>query len=262
MNINQLLFDRVRRATAHDLADDSILLYMNQVRDASLSTSADAEEVTDATGSPITTFYQAKRATFTGTNAIFSLDLMAAQQGTEKEIASSTSKIKAPISETLTVKNKKLTLAHTPVANSLPWIYTISNGNLSSKYGPGSAASATEFLLSGKEITVPTGVADGTVFYVEYEYESTGANKISVATNKFPEAMKLRIEAIFRDVCNENTVYAGIIIAPKAKLSAESAEVSFDRTSGHPFEFRMQKDYCAEDEQLFYIVVLPDDEED
>ena len=65
------------------------------------------------------------------------------------------------------------------------------------------------------------------------------------------------IYAYFKDKCNENIVYSGKIICPKAKLNPEQVELALTSTGKHAFEFTMMKDYCADegDDELFAIIV-------
>lgn len=64
------------------------------------------------------------------------------------------------------------------------------------------------------------------------------------------------IYAYFKDKCNENKVYSGKVICPKAKLNPESIELALTSTGKHAFELTMMKDYCDEtNDELFEIVV-------
>ena len=254
-NKNELILDRVRSVLNFDLSTGELLYRLTQIEDPSLGCSAEGEDVTDAMGSPITTLYRAKQATFSGTNSLVSLDLLAAQYGDKKEVASADHTITVPISETLEVVDSKITLSHSP-KGEIKYIYNLIDGEIATKYIAGTEASETEFVVNEKVITVPTGVT-GKIF-VAYEFESTEANKITNYTNKFPEAVKLQIEAYFRDKCNENLIYAGAIVSLKAKLNPESAELNLTSTGKHGFEYKMMKDYCSEEGELFSVIIYND----
>lgn len=252
LNKNELILDRVRSLTAHDLSTNALLFRLTSLEDPTLSCSTEGEEVVDAVGSLITTMYRAKKATFSASNSLFSLDLAARQFGSNKEIADADHKMVVPTYEILTITNKKVTLANTP-HNSVKYIYSIVDGEIGTQYTAGAAASATEFVISGKEITVPTDLT-GKV-YVEYDYETENAMRVKNTTGTQPEACSLIIYAYFRDKCNENVVYSGKIICPKAKLNPEQVELALTSTGKHAFEFKFQKDYCSEEEELFSIIV-------
>ena len=62
-----------------DLSTGEMLFRLTQLEDPTLTCTAESEEVTDALGSVITTLYRSKKATFSATNSLVSLDLAAAQ---------------------------------------------------------------------------------------------------------------------------------------------------------------------------------------
>lgn len=265
-NKNELILNRVRSVVAHYLDTGKMMFRMTSVEEPSLQCTAEGEEIVDAIGSLITTLYRAKKATFTGSNSLVSLDLMAAQYGTQKEIATAENKIVDYTYEIHTVEDGKITLKHAPIGE-IKYIYSMVAGEVGTCFVAGSAVSDTEFVYQapvagtdGAEdtpatIQVPTGLT-GKV-YVEYQYENTEAIKITNKAANFPEACSLVIYAYFNDKCNENLTYSGKIIAPKAKLNPSQIELALTSTGKHPFEFTMMKDYCEDDEdaELFSVIV-------
>lgn len=254
MNKGELLLDRVRSATFHDLTTKKMLFRLTSIEDPSLQCTAEGEEVTDAIGSVITTLYRAKRATFSGTNSLVNFDLLAVQYGTEKDIASNSNKITDYTYEILEANNGSITLKYTPV-DEVKYIYAVVNGETGTAYESAVSADATHFAISGTTITLPTGATGK--FFVEYQYETEDAMAVHNYASKFPEAGSLVIYAYFRDKCNENLIYSGKIICPKAKINPESVELNLTSTGKHPFEFQMMKDYCAEEgeDELFAVIV-------
>ena len=259
-NKGELILDRVRSLTAHDLSTGEMLFRLTSLEDPSLSCTAEGEEVVDAVGALITTLYRAKKATFSASNSLISLDLAAAQYGTKKEIASDSKKIAVPTYEIVTVESgtTEITLKKAPVGD-IAYMYALTKNEIATRYTAGAAASATEFVVGeGGKITVPTGFVGK--LYIEYSYEAdgsenNGANRIVNKSSEFPEACSMKIYAYFKDKCNENIVYSGVIIANKAKLNPESVELALTATGKHPFEFTMMRDYCDEEAELFSIIV-------
>lgn len=276
-NKNELILDRIRNVAFQDLKTKKLLLRMTSVEDPSLNCTAEGEEILDALGSLITTLYRAKKATFSGSDSLMSLDLAAAQYGSKKEVAGinaddikefeeitaykgaekittyayETIKVEAPASEgdPYTIK-----LAYAPNVDSVKYIYSIKEGEIATSYVAGSAATDKEFVVAENgTITLPTGVTEGSI-YVEYTHESENANRVVNRTSDFPTAGRLVIYAYFRDKCTEE-LYSGAIICPKAKLNPESVELALTATGKHPFEFTMMKDYCSDDDELFSIIV-------
>ena len=260
-NINDMILDRVRSVSYHDLTTDRILFLAKQIEDASLSCTAEGDEVTDAIGAVISMLYRAKKASFKATASLFSLDIAAAQYGTEKQIATDENKIITPYDEILTIgendgtANDKVTLTKKPYkASDIKYIYSVVKGGIGTAYRAGAAASTTEFVVSNEGvITLPTGLTGK--IYVEYEYEASKAVKVSNNADKFPATGKAIISAYFRDKCDDNQILSGKIVCPKAKINPESIEHALNTTGKHPFEMNIMRDYCDEESELYYIVV-------
>ena len=261
-NKNELILDKVRSLTTHDLETNELLFRLTSLEDPTLSCSAEGEEIVDAIGALITTLYRAKKATFAASNSLISLDLAAAQYGTKKEIAG-----EAEMPETITdyayeiIKVEEdatsVKLSNVPNVDSVKYIYSIEDNQIGTAFKAGSAASETEFVISADgTITLPTSVTKGKV-YVEYTFENANAMRVVNKASNFPTACSMVIYAYFKDVCNENKVYSGKIICPKAKLNPEQVELALTSTGKHAFEFTMMRDYCAEegDDELFSIVI-------
>lgn len=256
-NKNELILDRVRSMTFNDLSTGEMLFRLTQLEEPTLTCTSEGEEVTDALGSVITTLYRSKKATFSATNSLVSLDLAAAQYGTKKEVADTGKEIVTRTFETITIPDSASTvkLAHKPAnKDDVKFIYSIANGELGKSYTAGAEASDTEFVVSEDgTITLPTGLTGK--IYVEYDFKTENAVRIVNKASKFPEAAKVVIYAIFRDACNENVVYSGVIVCPKAKFNPESVELALTSTGKHAFELNMMKDYCEDDGDLFTIIV-------
>lgn len=252
MNVNELILEKVRSLIFTDLSDGSVIGRLTKLEEPSLQTAAEGEEITDAQGALISKIFKAKTGKFTATNSLLSIDLLALQYGAEKEIADDTHKIVVPVEEILTVDAGKVTLAHEPLG-AIKYIYQLENGQLARKFTVGTTASATDFEISGKEITVPTGVTGR--IYVEYEYEAASAVRVANRTDKFPEAVGVKIFAVFKDMCNENIKYAGVIKAAKGKIDPSSIETALTGTGKHSFNIDFLKDYCDEDVDLFSVIV-------
>lgn len=254
-NKNEVVLEKVKQASLYDLETGILLNRLTSIEDPSLNTTAEKEEVVDAQGNTITDIYRAKKATFGGSNSLFSLDLAASQFGATKEVASAEKKIINYMAETMTIANGQVKLSRVPVENSIKYIYIIESGEIGASY-PVNVAAAAEgeaFVDNDGTITVPTDVTEGKV-YVEYAYESDEAVRIVNKANEYPTAGKLVILALFRDKCTDKTIL-GSIICPKAKLNPESVDLSLTPTGKHPFEYTMMKDFCSDEEELFEIVL-------
>lgn len=267
-DLNELILDKVRSLTAHSIDEKNygeMLFRLTSLEDPSLNCTAEGEEITDAIGAVITTLYRAKKATFSASNSLISLDLAARQYGAEKEIASAEGKMRVPTYEIINIgtdaEGKPVTSVQLSrvAVEEIPYIYHVERGEVGTSYASADNASDDKFAFSfgedgdGKTITLPTGLSGK--IYVEYVYETEKANRIVNKTSEFPKACSMKIYAYFRDKCNENTVYSGVIVSPKAKLNPEQVELALTSTGKHAFEFQMMRDYCDEEAELFSIIV-------
>lgn len=257
LNKDELILDRIRAVCMYDYeTGKNILFRLTHLEDSTLTCTSEADEVTDAEGAPISKLYKNKQAKFSATNSVISLDLAAAQYGTTKQVADTKNSFLVPTYDILEIENGKVKTKAIPAdIAKVTKIYLIEKGQLGKAYEAGSAASDTEFLISEDgTITLPTSVTSGKI-YVEYEYSSENAMKIVNKTSEFPTTARARIFCYFRDVCDDNKLYSGVIVSNRAKLNPEQIEIALTKTGKHSFEIDMLKDFCEEDDDLFTIIV-------
>lgn len=260
-NPNELLIEKVRAVEEYDIATNELQARYTQIEDPTLNFTADDTQVTDAEGTPIADFYKAQQATFAFTNSLFSLDLAATQLGSEKKVASSDAKIKVPVSEVLTVgPDGTVTLSGVPVGASgaeVKYAKVInSNNTFGATFEASSTAGDGKFTVSAsdKKLTFPTSLAGSKVF-VNYVKESASAISVTKTTDSEPPVRKLLIHVIFRDPCNKNLQYAGIIEATRAQIDPTNIEMNLTPDGKHAANYLIQKEYCNEDGRLvnFYV---------
>ncbi len=263
-DINNFVIDRIVRGVALSQKDDSVLFSINQIQNASLNCASESTDAVDALGTPIATFYRAKTAEFSAENALFDMNLMATQLGTEKTVASATSKVVVPAMETIDmakdVKEGKYVLKHTPIAAPTE-IYAINgDSTFGVKYTKGTAASDTAFAYTEADhsITLPTGIKADEMF-VMYEYESENAVEVVNSAKNFPVGCKFIMEVLGCDVCDQTNLIYAYVIFNNFKLSPDF-DWSIATDGAHPFSGRAQQDYCDKEKRLFSIVIPGDDE--
>lgn len=258
-NVDNLIIDRIRQITAHNITTGELLYRLTEVEDASLNCSSEAQEITDAVGARITTLYRAKQGELTGSASLLSLSLLADQWGAKKEIGSDEKKITVPAYDVLTVTgadSEVVKLAKAPKAvDNIKFAYSIVSGEIGDTFTVGAAADDKTLIIAEDGTVTPPTNFKGKLF-VEYEYETANANRVVNMADQFPTNVKLIVDVIFRSVCDDSIVYAGKILCPKAKSSAESVEVSMTPDGKHPFTYQILKDFCGgDDQELFEIIV-------
>ena len=244
-DVNNFVIDRILRGVMQSKTDDTVLWAINQISNPSLSCTVETTDAVDALGTRIMTFERAKSATFSAENSLFDLGL-AAQFGSEKVTASEGSKITVPAFETIDVTaEESYTLKHTPIGK-IGAIYALNgDSTFGTKYTNGASASATEFVQADNqaEITLPTGLAQGSQLFVIYEYESTAAVSVSNNAVDFPKAGKFTMEVLGCDVCDSTKLVHAYIVFPNAKLSGE-VDLTFTTEGTHPFSIECMQEYC------------------
>lgn len=177
------------------------------MQNVSLNCASESTDAVDALGTPIATFYRAKSCEFSAENAIFDMNLMSTQLGTKKKVASGASKIVVPAMESFTVDStKKYELKHTPKAAPAEIYELNGDSTFGIKYVKGTSATATDFSIADKQITLPTGVAEGTEMFVMYEYETENAVEVVNSATQFPVGCKFVMEVLGCDVCDQTNL--------------------------------------------------------
>lgn len=258
-NIENLVINRVVRASLLDKANGDVIVSFDQISDPSLECSGEQVFANDALGQKIAAFDRSKDATFSGSNALINFGLMAAQLGTEKKLGTSENKIIVPRFELIDVRSKATTveLAHTPAEGSLKKIYSTHKDKSKDKaYGIKTSADASSFSLAGKTITLPTGFT-GDRIAVWYESEEVEAFEVVNSTQKFAKGGRFIVEILAADVCDVNTEYYAYLIFENAKFD-NNFTVDFNSEASHAFSVQALQDYCSTDNRLFTIVVAED----
>lgn len=265
-NINDLIIDRPLRGTLFDKASGDVIFTIDQISDPSLECTTEAAEVRDAIGNLITEFERSKNASFTGSNALVNLGLMAAQFGSDKELASSDNKIVTPRYEMIELGatsgevNTTITLNNEPTED-LKYIYRLApDKSIAEKYEVG-ATPTTNFSVNGKVVTLPTSpeFTAKDRFGVWYKYEADGSEnlgsvKISNTAETFSKGGVFDLEVLFADVCNPNIKYHGHVVSQNAKMDG-NVTIGLNNEAAHGFTVKIMQDYCETQRNLFDIFV-------
>lgn len=257
-NVENLIINRPLRATLFDKATNDVLFCADQLTDANLECSGEQVFVNDAQGVKVAGFDRSKDATFSATSAFINFGLMAAQLGSDKEVASESSKIVIPAFELIEVKNAtSVSLQYEPAEN-IKYIYsTHPDKTKNETFKLGTVASATEFAISGKTITLPTDKFKvGDMVAVWYSRETSEAVAIKNTAKDFAKGGRFVLEVLCTDFCDTTTVYYAYIIFENAKLD-NSLSLNFTNEATHQFSINAMQNYCSVNNELFTIIVAP-----
>jgi hypothetical protein len=264
-DINALAWHKVIRISGYHTTTAAMLWSLTQVKDLQLSVTVDNELViSDAQGSPIMKFENGKSCKLTGTNAIFDMGLLAAQNGTSKVLSSGTS-FSGYANEIVTVPaSGTITLKHTPAAaaaSGIPFCYKLrGDDGTNATYSYAASASATEFSFTTTTFTPPTGLAAGTRLLIPYYYTADSTDeavKVTATAKDFTTACKIVVELLAHDPCSVSSKHYAMIIFPNGKLSS-AYDLSMASDSGHPFSIEAMQDYCDATKKLYEFLVPED----
>ena len=254
-DLNNFVIDRIVRGVAisQDKDNPTVLFSINQIQNASLNCASESTDAVDAMGTPIATFYRAKSAEFSAENALFDMNLMATQLGTEKKVASANAKIVAPAMESFIVEaSKSYALKHAPKADPVEIYALNADSTFGVKYTLGTAAADGVFAIKDGVLTLPTDVKVGTEMFVMYEYETENAVEVVNSAKNFPVGCKFVMEVLGCDVCDQTNLVYAYVIFNNAKLSPDfDWSIATDGT--HPFSMKAQQDYCDKEKRLDVI---------
>ena len=248
-NANNYIIDKVRRVTRSN-SDGMVEFTLTSIENPQIQFTGESTDKTDAYGVLLARFDTAKGVSFSGEASMLSMPLMAAQLGTDVQVATEEKKLSGKTFEILSVADGKATMSYEPTT-APAYVYSMTqdkNINEAIKVG----AEDGNASVSGKEITLPEGFA-GTQVGVLYDYTTSAAVKVVDRSNEFAEAACYVVDVLAADVCNPAVKRHGFLVFPKAKID-NNFDINLTTEGTHPFSFTALKDYCSDDEELCYLL--------
>lgn len=192
---------------------------------------------------------------------MLNFNILAAQSGSEKEIATTAAPIDMP--RIITVKaGATTTLAGYKDGNTVKVHGLSTNGAMGKEYTKGTSPSATQYALtSDGNFSAPTTAAEDTQFVVRYQRDVTDGIKITNSADKFPDTCRLLFKVIGVEPCTADTVRAMYLEIPSFQVSPE-VDLSLTTDAGISYNGTLQSDYCSSDKALYNIYFATDDDED
>lgn len=260
MNFDELIIDRPLRVHKYNF-DGKRMWTQTNLKEFTLSMGGETVYATDALGVNIMAFDRSKTASANWTGATFHTGVYAGQLGAEKQVASSTNKLKVTRVFFLTTENgTSLELPFTPVGDvagaPFKWIDKVDSRNVSIESYEVGATTESNFSVSEKIVTLPTGKCKaGDRFAVKFTYETDNGMAIDNSADKFAEEGEFVIEALCYNPCDKATKILTNIHFPSAKEDA-AVEVNFNNELTHPVTINATQDYCSDDKRLCRIEIV------
>lgn len=257
--LGDLIIDRIQMGYAEKF-DGTPLYVLTQLSDASIEISADSRDAVDKDGTLIKRFYNAKTGTFTATNAMINLNLLAAQSGNDAEFAGTgASAITMP--RIIVVKSgTTATLTGYGAGNRISVNALGTNGAMGKAYTAGASASATEYVISGTTFTPPTDSSEAQ-YVVKYDRSVTEGVHILNSADKYPQTVKFTLKGLCVDPCEADTLRAVYIVLPSFQPSPETTIALNSDNPTLDITGSLQTDYCSTDKALYHIYYATADSE-
>lgn len=243
-----------------DYRTKDVLFLVDYAQNVSLGTNAERLNISGGIGNyTLLSIDHTKTANFESMLPLVDVDALGVKLG-KKAIKGT---VKVPMNERLAVASNKVTLTQTPITGTLK-VYVLENGrDIKTQLVAGATASATEYTITGKEITLHNSIATDTLILCVYDYMSgANAKQVTVTATDFPTFIRITGRGIGEDQAGNK---APVVFDVKKMKVIPEFQMAF--ASGTATEIAFNGDMFAHDEVLdgkmvkkyFDVTVLPDE---
>lgn len=223
-NLGDIIVDRIQYGWAEKF-DGTPLHVLTQLAEASIEVTAESKDAADKDGTLVKRFWRGKTGSFTATNAMLSMPVLASMSGVTPDIVSdgtladgTTGTLTMP--KIITVESGK-TITLTGVVEGTVHVAELTqSGSMGAIMTAGTSSSATSFVLSGESFTAPTN--SGKQYIVKYNRTVSNGAIIHNQADKFPDTIKLYLKVLAVDPCSADTLKAAYIELPSFQPSPET----------------------------------------
>ncbi len=225
--IDDIIVDRIQVAYA-ETTSGAPLFTLTQLSDATLEVSAESTDSVDKNGTLIKRFWRGKSGTFTATNAMLNLNVIAQMSGTSKQVASAQN----TFSNVPGLKIVKISGTDTLdgyVDGTIKVNYLYNNGTMGDTVETNNytiVASTGAFTAPAE---APTPDIDRVI--IRYNRNATSGIAVKNSADKFPETIRLILKVLIVDPCDASQLRSAIIDIPSFQPSPElSMSLTTDAT--------------------------------
>lgn len=269
--LDEYIVDRIQYATAED-TDGKLLYVLTQLSDATINTTAQSTDATDATGTTVKRFWRSKNAEFSATSAFFNLAIAGAASGdgkktqTVKDLDTADASVRAfarvieaKAGETVDLTNGGLNKV---VDGSIVVCALEKNGSLGDEMTMDTTAAVGKYsYANGKAVMPPAGKDAPTKYVIQYNRIPKEVVYTTNSSNKTPKTVHLLVKALGVDPCEPGETKSLYIDFPSFQVSPE-INISLT-TDGHmPYAGQAQQNYCSDTKELYTIFAVSGDNEE
>lgn len=260
--LDNIIIDRIQRGLATDF-NDKPLYTLHQLKDASIKITTDSTDATDKVGTLVKRFYRGKRGELQATNAMLSLNIMAAASGNDREMATKDHMLTMCkfVDIKGTEKTFKLEGIDPDTLDSVALCGVANNGSMTNVYKRGATASATEFAITEDGVlTLPTPASPEDQYLVNYHRKVSAGGQLVNSATKYPKTCRLYLEALAVDPCSPESLRSIYIYIPSFQVSPD-IDINLTTDATLDYTGALQVDYCSAEKALYYTQWADDDVE-
>ena len=220
--IDDIIVDRIQMAYMEE-TNGTPIGTLTQLSEATLEVTAESVDSVDKDGTLIKRFWRGKTGTFTATNAMLNLNVMAQMSGDKKYVAGAGADEFKNVPGLAIVKIAANATATLPgyVANSAKVNYLYNNGTMGDAltadlYTLATASGVTTFTAPAES---PEDDIDRVI--VRYDRDATAGVAVHNSADKFPQTIRLILKVLIVDPCDASTLRAAYIDIPSFQPSPE-----------------------------------------
>lgn len=221
--LGDIIVDRIMYGFAEKF-DGTPLHVLTQLSEASIEITAESKDAVDKDGTLVKRFWQGKTGTFTATNAMLSLPVLASMSGVTPDIVSD-GKIDGvdgtlTMPKIITVEGGQTATLTGIVEGTIRVVELTQSGAMGAEVQVGAIASATAYALDGENFSAPT--ATGKRYIVKYNRTVSNGAIVKNQADKFPDTIKLTLKVLAVDPCSADTLKAAYVVLPSFQPSPET----------------------------------------
>lgn len=254
--INDIVIDRIQTAVAMNSAGE-VLYTLNQLNNATIETTSESKEARDKDGTLIRKIYTGKSGTFTATNALLNVNVIAEGTGSAKSVATDAAPLDVPFIKRVKVGTESIEIAGMK-EDTVKVIGETADGAMVTTYNKDTAADADGFAVAGGKVNLPTDDGVGT-FVITGVRTITSGTAVQNRSDAFPKTVHLLVKALGFQTCEPDILRAIYIDIPSFQPSPDqNFQIATDATLD--FTGDMQVSYCGNEGRELYSMYFPDDD--
>ena len=222
--LGDIIVDRIQFGWAEKF-DGTPIYVLTQLSEGSLEITAESKDAVDKDGTLIKRFWNGKTGTFTATNAMINLSMLASNSGVDPEVVSdgvikstgNNGTLKMP--KIITVESGREYTLTGIQEGTLKCAVLNPNGSMGDTMTAGANSTATTYVLTGTSFTAPT--IAGAQFIVKYTRTVENGAIVHNSADKFPATIRLYLKCLAVDPCEADTLKAMYLELPSFQPSPE-----------------------------------------